>query len=176
MDAHGVTVRLHTCTMMCWMRDEVSQDVSNLQTSKLKPAVQQNTCSLLSLSLSLPLPVCTALSAIDSRDEQYGMQPLQLLEVPTDVLAPPKTHIKVTLKVRITPGTVHSIVRLCELSPASLCDQQKITRLSLPGHQVGPCSQHLVVCIVSCSPQSDVLSTTSLLCLPTSGATDCAIS
>jgi hypothetical protein len=57
MDAYGVTVRLHNCTMMCSLRDEVSQDVSNLQTSKLKSAVQQNSCSLLSPHihhLSLP--------------------------------------------------------------------------------------------------------------------------
>lgn len=47
MDAYGVTVRLSDCTMMCSMRDDVSQDVSNLQTSRLKPAVQQNRCLLL---------------------------------------------------------------------------------------------------------------------------------
>jgi len=42
-NAYGVTVRQFDCTMMmCLMRDDVSQDVSNLQTSKLKPAVKQN--------------------------------------------------------------------------------------------------------------------------------------
>jgi hypothetical protein len=45
------------------MRDGVSRDVSNLQTSKLKPAVQQNRtpalfARLLLLLLSL-LPTCT---------------------------------------------------------------------------------------------------------------------
>jgi hypothetical protein len=58
MDAYGVT-----CAMMmrCSMRDGVSRDVSNLQTSKLKPAVQQNRTPALFarlLLLSL-LPTCT---------------------------------------------------------------------------------------------------------------------
>jgi hypothetical protein len=63
MDAYGVTVRLHNCTMMCSLRDEVSQDVSNLQTSKLKPAVQQNRTDapcFLPLPLLAPSP-CPAL-------------------------------------------------------------------------------------------------------------------
>ena len=37
--------------MMCWMQDDVTEDVSNLQTGRLKSAVQPNTCLLLSLSL-----------------------------------------------------------------------------------------------------------------------------
>jgi hypothetical protein len=93
-----VTVRLHNCTMMCSLRDEVSQDVSNLQTSKLKPAVQQNSCSLLSPHihhLSLSLPCCPALPTHVTG--LRAMQPLQL-KVSTDVLAPPKARIKVTLK------------------------------------------------------------------------------
>jgi hypothetical protein len=98
------------------------------------------------------------------------MQPLQV-EVPTDVLAPPvhhpEAHIKATLK--ITLGTVVLIVRLCELSPASTCDQQKITRQSVSGHQVGPCSLHVEDCIVSCDCCLGV-------CRPTSGATNHAIS
>jgi hypothetical protein len=63
MDAYGVTARLHNCTMMCSLRDEVSQDVSNLQTSKLKPAVQQNRTDapcFLPLPLLAPSP-CPAL-------------------------------------------------------------------------------------------------------------------
>jgi hypothetical protein len=79
MDAYGVTVRLHNCTMMCSMRDEVSQDVSNLQTSKLKPAVQQNRTDA-PCSRPLPSPALPSAHVTALRE----MQPLQL-EVPTDV-------------------------------------------------------------------------------------------
>jgi hypothetical protein len=169
-----VTVRLHNCTMMCSLRDEVSQDVSNLQTSKLKPAVQQNSCSLLSPHIhhpsSLPLP------RYNSRDGSPSNATSAAQGIHWRACTTQGSH-QGNPEVRITLGTVVWIVRLCELSPASLCDQQKITRQSLPAHQVGPCSQHLAVCIVRAPPHTaTLLSPTSLLHLPTSGATNCAIS
>ena len=87
MDAYGVT-----CAMMmrCSMRDGVSRDVSNLQTSKLKPAVQQNRTPALFARLLLSLlPTPPSLRAAHVTDLR-AMQPLQV-EISTDVLALPTT-------------------------------------------------------------------------------------
>jgi hypothetical protein len=130
------------------MRDGLSRDVSNLQTSKLKPAVQQNRTPalspdslLLTVPGGLPPPSLRAAHVTDPR----AMQPLQV-EVSTDVLAPPTS--------RHNQGNPEDNPRYTSLDrPAlrtvpciSYCDQQKITRQSLPGHQEGPCSQHLASC------------------------------
>jgi hypothetical protein len=81
-----------TCAMMmrCSMRDGVSRDVSNLQTSKLKPAVQQNRTPALFARLLLSLlPTPPSLRAAHVTALR-AMQPLQV-EISTDVLALPTT-------------------------------------------------------------------------------------
>ena len=124
-----------TCAMMvrCSMRDGLSRDVSNLQTSKLKPAVQQNRTPalsadslLLTVPGGIPPPSLRAAHVTDPR----AMQPLQV-EVSTDVLAPPTSRLTIKVTLKITLGTLLLIVRLCELSPASLT---VINRKSLDNH------------------------------------------
>jgi hypothetical protein len=172
-----------TCAMMmmmmirCSMRDGVSQ------TGRVKPADKQTeacrateqnertpalfACSALSSLLCSALYPSARLLPLSLFPRSLPraahvmaprvMQPLQLeIHVSTDVLAPPTSRLSIKVTLKITLGTVLLIVRLCELSPASLTDQQKITRQSLPGHQEGPCSQHLASCHCSYSTQSDV--------------------
>jgi len=156
------------------MRDGVSQ------TGRVKPADKQTeacratertpalfACSALLCSALLCSALLCPLPVRPPRYSPYHslraahvmaprvMQPVQF-EVSTDVLAPPTSSLTIKVTLKITLGTVLLIVRLCELSPASLTDQQKITRQSLPGHQEGPCSQHLASCHCSSSTQSDV--------------------
>jgi hypothetical protein len=147
------------------MRDGLSRDVSNLQTSKLKPAVQRNRTPalsadslLLTVPGGIPPPSLRAAHVTDPR----AMQPLQV-EVSTDVLAPPTSRLTIKVTLKITLGTLLLIVRLCELSPASLT---VINRKSLDNHspatrKVPAASISRVAIVRMYSTQSDVFTSSA---------------